>query len=188
MKRLFLFVLLLLKWSLCPALPAQNALMFHRLGIREGLSNGQVNSVLEDSKGYIWLGTQSGLDRFDGFRFSNYFNKAGDERSLPNNVVADRDIKHKATFDGVGSNWKPQNKKNLRVVVMVIDNTTHNVVNGAHCPIKPYNTTGIATANATAQRVEVARFNLKGQRLSAPERGINIVKYSDGSVEKVSVR
>mgnify|MGYP001685226898 FL=1 len=61
--------------------------MFHRLGIREGLSNGQVNSVFEDSKGYIWLGTQSGLDRFDGFRFSNYFNKAGDEQSLPNNVV-----------------------------------------------------------------------------------------------------
>ena len=113
---------------------------------------------------------------------------SGMEGSLPNNVVADRDIKHKATFDGVGSNWKPQNKKNLRVVVMVIDNTTHNVVNGAHCPIKPYNTTGIANTKATAERVEVARFNLKGQRLSAPERGINIVKYSDGTVEKVNER
>ena len=113
---------------------------------------------------------------------------SGMEGSLPNNVVADRDIKHKATFDGVGSNWKPQNKKNLRVVVMVIDNTTHNVVNGAHCPIKPYNTTGVATTKNTDQRVEVARFNLKGQRLSAPERGINIVKYSDRTVEKVRVR
>ena len=113
---------------------------------------------------------------------------SGMEGSLPNNVVADRDIKHKATFDGVGSNWKPQNKKNLRVVVMVIDNTTHNVVNGAHCPIKPYNTTGVATTKNTDQRVEVARFNLKGQRLSAPERGINIVKYSDGTVEKVNER
>ena len=113
---------------------------------------------------------------------------SGMEGSLPNNVVADRDIKHKATFDGVGSNWKPQNKKNLRVVVMVIDNTTHNVVNGAHCPIKPYNTTGIATPKAKAERVEVARFNLNGQRLSAPERGINIVKYSDGTVEKVNER
>ena len=108
--------------------------------------------------------------------------------SLPNNVVADRDIKHKATFNGVGSNWKPQNKQNLRVVVMVIDNTTHNVVNGAHCPIKPYNTTGLATPKAKAERVEVARFNLKGQRLSVPERGINIVKYSDGTVEKVNER
>ena len=113
---------------------------------------------------------------------------SGMEGSLPNNVVADRDIKHKATFDGVGSNWKPQNKKNLRVVVMVLDNSTNSIVNGAHCPIKPYNTTGIATANATAQRVEVARFNLKGQRLSAPERGINIVKYSDGTVEKKNER
>ncbi len=113
---------------------------------------------------------------------------SGMEGSLPNNVVADRDIKHKATFDGVGSNWKPQNKKNLRVVVMVIDNTTHNVVNGAHCPIKPHDPTGIANTKATAERVEVARFNLKGQRLSAPERGINIVKYSDGTVEKKNER
>ena len=113
---------------------------------------------------------------------------SGMEGSLPNNVVADRDIKHKTTFDCVGSNWKPQNKKNLRVVVMVIDNTTHNVVNGAHCPIKPYNTTGLVTPKAKAERVEVARFNLKGQRLSAPERGINIVKYSDGTVEKKNER
>lgn len=113
---------------------------------------------------------------------------SGMEGSLPNNVVADRDIKHQAMFEGVGRNWTPQNKKNLRVVVMVIDNTTHNVVNGAHCPIKPYNTTGIANTKATAERVEVARFNLNGQRLSAPERGINIVKYSDGTVEKVNER
>ena len=113
---------------------------------------------------------------------------SGMEGSLPNIVVADRDIKHKATFNGVGSNWKPQNKQNLRVVVMVIDNTTHNVVNGAHCPIKPYNTTGVATTKNTDQRVEVARFNLKGQRLSAPEKGINIVKYSDGTVEKKNER
>ena len=113
---------------------------------------------------------------------------SGMEGSLPNNVVADRGIKHQAMFDGVGSNWKPQNKQNLRVVVMVIDNTTKNVVNGAHCPIKPYNTTGVATTKNTDQRVEVARFNLKGQRLSAPEKGINIVKYSDGTVEKVNER
>lgn len=113
---------------------------------------------------------------------------SGMEGSLPNIVVADRDIKHKATFNGVGSNWKPQNKQNLRVVVMVIDNTTHNVVNGAHCPIKPYNTTGVATTKNTDQRMEVARFNLNGQRLSAPERGINIVKYSDGTVEKKNER
>lgn len=113
---------------------------------------------------------------------------SGMEGSLPNNVVADRGIKHQAMFEGVGRNWTPQNKKNLRVVVMVLDNSTNSIVNGAHCPIKPYNTTGVATTKNTDQRVEVARFNLKGQRLSAPERGINIVKYSDGTVEKVNER
>ena len=113
---------------------------------------------------------------------------SGMEGSLPKNVVADRGIKHQATFEGVGRNWTPQNKKNLRVVVMVIDNSTNSIVNGAHCPIKPYSTTGVATTKNTDQRVEVARFNLKGQRLSAPEKGINIVKYSDGTVEKVNER
>ena len=113
---------------------------------------------------------------------------SGMEGSLPKNVVADRGIKHQAMFEGVGRNWTPQNKKNLRVVVMVLDNSTNSIVNGAHCPIKPYNTTGVATTKNTAQRVEVARFNLKGQRLSAPEKGINIVKYSDGTVEKVNER
>ena len=113
---------------------------------------------------------------------------SGMEGSLPKNVVADRGIKHQAMFEGVGMNWTPQNKKNLRVVVMVLDNSTNSIVNGAHCPIKPYNTTGVATTKNTDQRVEVARFNLKGQRLSAPEKGINIVKYSDGTVEKVNER
>ena len=108
--------------------------------------------------------------------------------SLPNKVVADQAIKHEATFNGIGRSWTAQNKNNLRVVVMVIDNTTHNIANAARCQITPYGTTAISSANATAERVEVARFNLKGQRISAPERGINIVKYSDGTVEKVRVR
>ena len=108
--------------------------------------------------------------------------------SLPNKVVADQAIKHEATFNGIGRSWTAQNKSNLRVVVMVIDNTTHNIANAARCQITPYGTTAISAANATAERVEVARFNLNGQRLSAPERGINIVKYSDGTVEKVRVR
>ena len=113
---------------------------------------------------------------------------SGMEGSLPKNVVADRGIKHQAMFEGVGRNWTPQNKKNLRVVVMALDNSTNSIVNGAHCPIKPYNTTGVATTKNTDQRMEVARFNLNGQRLSAPERGINIVKYSDGTVEKKNER
>ena len=69
------------------AFALQTPLTFYRLGIRDGLSNSQINSVFKDSKGYIWFGTASGLDRFDGFRFSNFFHKAEDKTSLLNDVV-----------------------------------------------------------------------------------------------------
>ena len=46
----------------------------------------------------------------------------------------------------------------------------------------------IPTANDTAAKVEVARFTVDGKRISAPVKGINIVKYADGTVRKVIVR
>ena len=112
----------------------------------------------------------------------------GLDGSLPQRVVADRPIVHKTALNGIGDWVTVINKNNLSVVVLVIDNTTHSIVNAARCVVKPYTATDIETPKATVERVEVARFNLKGQRLSAPEKGINIVKYSDGTVEKVNER
>lgn len=112
----------------------------------------------------------------------------GLDGSLPQRVVADRPIVHKTVFNGIG-NWVTVfNKNNVSVVALVIDNTTHSIVNAARCAVKPYTATDIETPKATAERVEVARFNLTGRRLAAPEPGVNIIKYSDGTVEKVFVR
>lgn len=112
----------------------------------------------------------------------------GLDGSLPQSVVADRPIVHKSALNGIGDWVTVFNKNNLTVVVLVIDNTTHSIVNAARCVVKPYTATDIETPQATVERVEVARFNLTGRRLSAPEPGVNIIKYSDGSVEKVFVR
>ena len=46
---------------------------FRTIGLRQGLSNSQVGCFLKDSRGYVWFGTLSGLDRFDGFRFKNFY-------------------------------------------------------------------------------------------------------------------
>lgn len=62
---------------------------FNYLTNRDGLSNCQVNAILEDNNGYVWLGTMSGLDRYDGFRFKNYFYKNIDKSSIPNNSIDD---------------------------------------------------------------------------------------------------
>lgn len=62
---------------------------FYILTNRDGLSNSQVNAILEDNHGYVWFGTQSGLDRYDGFRFKNFFYSNLDKRSIPNNSVSE---------------------------------------------------------------------------------------------------
>ena len=112
----------------------------------------------------------------------------GLDGSLPQSVVADRPIVHQSALNGIGDWVTVFNKNNLSVVVLVIDNNTHSIVNAARCVVKPYTATDIETPKAKTERVEVARFNLTGRRLSAPEPGVNIIKYSDGSVEKVFVR
>lgn len=45
---------------------------FEQLSIDQGLSNEQVTSIYQDSKGYMWIGTIDGLNRFDGERFKVY--------------------------------------------------------------------------------------------------------------------
>ena len=62
---------------------------FSSLTNRDGLSNSQVSGILKDNNGYIWLGTQSGLNRFDGFRMKTFLYSSSNEKSLPNNSVSD---------------------------------------------------------------------------------------------------
>lgn len=51
------------------------------------LSNSLVNSIYQDRRGYIWIATEDGLNKFDGVRFSVYKNRQGDATSIKNNYV-----------------------------------------------------------------------------------------------------
>ena len=54
--------------------------------------------------------------------------------------------------------------------------------------IEEYDVTGINKVTTSSDVKELSRYSLNGQRLSAPTKGLNIVKYSDGSVKKVAVQ
>ena len=54
--------------------------------------------------------------------------------------------------------------------------------------IVEFDATGIDKTTTSTDVEEVARYSVNGQRLSAPTKGLNIVKYSDGSVKKVAVQ
>jgi len=69
-------------------LPAQSQQFnFRHLTPNEGLSNNVVNGIAQDQYGFIWLGTNYGLNRFDGIRVKKYFNKVGDSTSLNNDFI-----------------------------------------------------------------------------------------------------
>lgn len=66
---------------------AQPVLRFRHLSLLEGLSQSTVNCVIQDRAGFIWIGTQDGLNRYDGYSFRIYKHIKGDKNSLPDNYV-----------------------------------------------------------------------------------------------------
>src|SRR6056297_3834054 len=57
------------------------------LNIQHGLSQSVVNDVLIDSKGFLWVGTQNGLNRYDGYNFKVFNNFPEDGYSLSSGFV-----------------------------------------------------------------------------------------------------
>lgn len=47
---------------------------FERFGTEDGLSNGYIHCVFQDRDGFLWIGTDGGLNRYDGYEFI-HFNK-----------------------------------------------------------------------------------------------------------------
>ncbi|HEY8935751.1 MAG TPA: two-component regulator propeller domain-containing protein [Cyclobacteriaceae bacterium] len=55
--------------------------------VGSGLSNSNITFILQDSKGFLWFGTQDGLNKFDGYNFKVYRNIPDDTASLLTNTV-----------------------------------------------------------------------------------------------------
>jgi signal transduction histidine kinase/ligand-binding sensor domain-containing protein len=55
---------------------------FTRLSTADGLSQTRVSQIVQDDRGFIWFGTQYGLDRYDGYDFKVFVHEAGRENSL----------------------------------------------------------------------------------------------------------
>jgi ligand-binding sensor domain-containing protein/signal transduction histidine kinase len=66
---------------------APRSLRFERLSIEQGLSQESVLTILQDRRGYMWFGTQAGLNRFDGYRLTVFRNNPGDPASIVDNYV-----------------------------------------------------------------------------------------------------
>ncbi|GAA4282184.1 hybrid sensor histidine kinase/response regulator transcription factor [Gaetbulibacter aestuarii] len=63
-------------------------LYFKNLTIEDGLSQNDVNSIIQDSYGFIWIGTYDGLNRFDGRNLVNFRRETTNPASLPDNRIS----------------------------------------------------------------------------------------------------
>ena len=83
---------------------SQQSVKFDSYGIEDGLSQSHVTAILEDNFGYIWMATQDGLNRFNGYEFEVYKNQINDSSSIPNNYV------HSLVKDSKGMLWFGTNR------------------------------------------------------------------------------
>ncbi len=66
---------------------AQVHMRFERIGLEQGLSQSTVYAMVQDHQGFIWVGTQDGLNRYDGYEFKVFRHDSDDPTSLANNDV-----------------------------------------------------------------------------------------------------
>lgn len=84
-------LLLLFFWLAVPALSAgieteetSSAIMFKKLSTTDGLSNNSVRCLFRDSRGFLWIGTESGLNQYDGYSFRQYYRS---NSNLPGDAI-----------------------------------------------------------------------------------------------------
>ncbi len=66
---------------------AQNHIYFHHITVVDGLSQSSVTCIAQDDKGFMWFGTQDGLNRYDGYNIKVFKNNPIDSTSLINNFI-----------------------------------------------------------------------------------------------------
>lgn len=73
-------------------------LIFNNINIEQGISQSTIEAIFQDSEGYIWLGTNDGLNRYNGYEFKIY-NYEEYQNSISHNGITD------ITEDKYGNIW-----------------------------------------------------------------------------------
>ncbi|MCJ8271648.1 MAG: GGDEF domain-containing protein, partial [Psychrosphaera sp.] len=87
MRLLFLlfFFLLLPTWLVSATTASAH---FERLSVTDGMSQSSALAILQDSQGFMWFGTEAGLNRYDGYQFVHYRHDADDVDSLSSSGIS----------------------------------------------------------------------------------------------------
>lgn len=110
---------------------------FSHLSVEEGLSQTVVNCIMQDNQGFMWFGTQEGLNRYDGFNFKVFKRDPQDSNSVANNFI------YTIYQDQEGMIWIGTNGGGLDMFNPITESFTH-------YPNKP---TDVTTISSNSVRV-----------------------------------
>ncbi|MBQ6777430.1 MAG: response regulator [Paludibacteraceae bacterium] len=108
------YILLLLLWAM--TLPAEVHYVIRHYSVEDGLSQNTVNTILQDSIGYMWFGTWAGLNRFDGYTFTTYQPSSPDPNSAHDGRIINL--------------WEEQGQ----LIIQTYDNTCYTLTDGKMIP------------------------------------------------------
>jgi ligand-binding sensor domain-containing protein len=86
MRIVFVYLLLLFGNVL---LAQPSTLYFRNLSTGNGLSHNKVNCITQDQRGFTWLGTDDGLNRYDGYRFEIFRHDPANPATISGNMITD---------------------------------------------------------------------------------------------------
>lgn len=89
MRNIAFFVLLLLLSFIFGGSSLANNIKFQSLTTSDGLSQSSVNVILQDKSGFMWFGTQNGLNKYNGYKFDNYRANFNDSNTIGGNNISD---------------------------------------------------------------------------------------------------
>ena len=84
---MFKYILMCIWFGYVSIVFAQDRLDFDKINIEDGLSHISVLDIIQDSKGFIWVGTQFGLNRYDGYSFEVFNFDVEDDQSISSDFV-----------------------------------------------------------------------------------------------------
>ncbi|MEQ9234287.1 two-component regulator propeller domain-containing protein [Coleofasciculus sp. E2-BRE-01] len=70
-----------------PCAAENNSIKFEHITTAQGLSQSGIRAIIQDSQGFMWFGTEYGLNKYDGYRFKIYQYNERDSNSLSDNFI-----------------------------------------------------------------------------------------------------
>ena len=89
LSRLRITAILIFLHGYCYVSAQKPSLYFERITIENGLSNNKVNCIIQDQRGFIWIGTDDGLNRYDGQYFTIFRKQNDNSPGISGNIITD---------------------------------------------------------------------------------------------------